>query len=259
VRTTWFAEPDEGYEYLGTRETVIEYKLTLSNGWTLNGYGGILWELDLLLAKVNLSNPNQKYLFEEEETERALTGTESVIVTHEGPFPPDEDGEHPLRFVYTSNGPWTWDGESEIRVAHNLNSITNGAIADLGEAGAPADTTPTNEPDVINSYDGSYWSMMKSVLLLPAGTYTKAVKRYEAPAADAMAFDFPAPSPNGSDAGGEYEPPQEESELIGANAKQSFGRGDWITITKLTPAQTAQPSIDTDTTRIDQDNRRIDR
>jgi hypothetical protein len=221
----------------------VVYDLTLSEGWSFNE---IQEELDRLLEQVNLGSPDQEYVFElESTTPRKLNALgESVIVTHEGPTngnTGDEADNLPLRYVFTSNSsPWNWESNGPCAVAENINDV----VKSLGEGGGSG----------LLDNEGGPWEMMKSVVALPAGSYTKTVKDYQKPTPDTT--DFPPGTPN-NDAGGELLS-STDSLVAGSGGKLEFSRGAWITITKLAAGAPPTSNIDQDSTPVDQGGTPID-
>jgi hypothetical protein len=230
---------------------LIAYEVTFSNPWY---FAGIEAELDALLALVNLNNPNTLYPIEDEDlhmagTPRKLWETgERVTVTHEGPA----EGKA-LRVIYRSNGASTNMGI----LAFNQNDIVTAAVEANGESGVPPEE---GEEDVLGAFGGGPWSMMKSLVTIPAGDYTKTVRSYAAPIADSNGFVLAngLDQTSNHDTGGELASEVATALSLGASRKVYFPRGLWITRTELSEGAPSVPGIDTDGTRIDTDDRPID-
>jgi hypothetical protein len=183
-------------------------------------------ELDLCLSQINLNNPAMIYNIETEGMRVLDPLGESVTVTHEGPTV-----GNPLRFVIRSNGhPWTWTDVVAAGgvLAYNLNDVLKTELDSVGVASIPVEETGTDTPVGADFTEGSNWAMMKSMVTVPSGTYTKTVNTYEQPTPDTTSYS-PSPSAN-NDCGGELVS-FTASDFSGTN--KSFTRGDWITLTTL--------------------------
>jgi hypothetical protein len=211
--------------YLG-HSLVVTYTFALSSCWNVDS---MQTELDMLLAQVSL-NPAAKYQIEDDPTSprELLAGGESITVTHEGP----QEGV-PLRIILRSNGAWDFEAAGGW-LAFNLNDVVYGAIQTYGDDGVPEGSGTGVY------YRGGPWAMMKSVVAIPAGDYTKTVKAYQPPIPDTVDFDAArdpvSPVPPNNDAGGWNPPtagPADAATSLSGGVKQYFPRGAWITLTKV--------------------------
>ena len=224
-RTTTMTHTTDGVTVDDTAILVVSMSIVYKNDapWAL---ADIKAELDLCLSQINLNNPAMIYNIETEGMRVLDPLGESVTVTHEGPTV-----GNPLRFVIRSNGhPWTWTDVVAAGgvLAYNLNDVLKTELDSVGVASIPVEETGTDTPVGADFTEGSNWAMMKSMVTVPSGTYTKTVNTYEQPTPDTTSYS-PSPSAN-NDCGGELVS-FTASDFSGT--KKSFTRGDWITLTTL--------------------------
>lgn len=248
LSVTYKAAPDPDGPFAGGPDisTNIWYRLTLTNGWALDGPSSITAEIDLLLAHVTLNCRGLYLFYGETEPRPLLAGGESITVTHEGPFLPDESGLHPARIVLRSNGAWNWSNNGPCIVAQYLNDI----VTAVGETGIDGDM---DEGSVLSNYFGGVWTAMKSRVFLPNGYHAKTVLSFKPPIHDAAAFAYPYNTMD-FDCGGELQSIAAD-DVFGRFLE--FTRGNWMTITKLDVGSRAG-AADRDGTQADIDGRRAD-
>lgn len=208
------------------------YSLNLSNPW---GGGDVQGALDTLLSQINLSNPAQKYHIYEDATRAVLSyralnpAGESVTVTYDGL----SEGV-PLAVVIISNGVWNWSPPQWM--ALNMNDATycivNGVLPPYGEAGVPGaigDADSNDASGLVGS--GRPWAKIKSMVLIPAGSFTKTIFSYQQPQADTVGYTaYHAGTPLNNYPGAELLG-RPTYAITGGNWYY-FSPGAWISLTK---------------------------
>lgn len=211
---------------------VATYTYTLSDPW---GSGDVQGALDTLLSQINLSNPAQKYHIYEDATRAVLSyralnpAGESVTVTYDGL----SDGV-PLAVVIISNGVWNWSPPQWM--AANMNDATycivNGVLPPYGEAGVPGaigDADSNDASGLVGS--GRPWAKIKSMVLIPAGSFTKTIFSYQQPQADTVGYTaYHAGTPLNNYPGAELLGSPTYA-ITGGNWYY-FSPGPWISLTK---------------------------
>lgn len=204
--------------------TQTVYTLALTNP---NAAGDVLGELSTLLDQINLFNPAQKYSFASDpppHTPRVLVSGEFVEVTHIGPSP-----GVPLMVALNSVGnplrSATW-------MALSMNADTFDYVNANGESGVPGSLRDGDSEDAYG-HESDNWAMLKSMVQLPAGSYTKTVYAYQQQQKNLVGYaasHSPGTTPPTLYAGGELL--SSPTYAVTGGRWYYFSPGAWISLTK---------------------------